>query len=69
MSARADIDVVPCRRADGFVRAVGYNIFRTMKLHATYYLKVAVRESARDDSKFFLTLAVAFAKFLLTENP
>ena len=62
MSPRADIDVVPCRRADGFVRAVGYNIFRTMQLHVTYYLKVAVREGARGDSILFLTLAFAFAK-------
>ena len=69
MSPRLDIDVVPCKRAEVLVRAIGYNLFQTIKLHATYYLKVAVRESARDDSKFFLTLAVAFAKFLLTKNP
>ena len=52
MSPRLDIDVVPCKRAEVLVRAIGYNLFQTIKLHATYYLKVAVREGARDDSIF-----------------
>ena len=56
MFPRADIDVVPCKRADVLVRAIRYNLFQTIKLHATYYLKVAVRGSAREDST--LTVSV-----------